>query len=612
MAGNTMALQNEANSLMSQAQWDKALELYEKILAQDPENGDACVNASKIYAIRGRIPETVEKYLLLMKINRKFGEYKSALENAKWVLRLQPENIDVRMLSIQIYKQQKDIKALVAEQIRLARIFVDSGKGEEAIKLLKDAQEYAPSDLNITLQLADISMSHGQMSEAVNYYKIAANSFLQRKEFAEALDAFRRIKVMASNDAKLLMTLGNLYYILGRYAEAQTEYRNIFSQDMNNKSAFMAFGFASQKRKLPKDALLGFNKVVQIDPTDPLALEKIGEINEEMNNNNEAIKNYVNSATNYQQVGERESAIKLYQRVLKLDPTNPTANRELTSMGAPFESDNCNEPAEFNPQIDEITDYSFVLPNNKEESDVDSTSSSDSHEHGYSRDRSSSSRDSSDKEDRSHMLVRKDSSSGGKLMAKGFGKKGGMGRPMLGGGSDEEEDGGMFKSKFGKKGGLKGKAAKPVLKSKAQREEEARLQREAELAEQREREAQEKAKAKKVSEADSEFMLQPPDSSAQLQESKDITTDIDPNLQPPSFGGDFGAGELQPPSFDAIPSGDTPLFGGDFGGGELQPPSFDDIPSGDTPLFGGDFGGGELQPPNFGEAMGDTNSPFGD
>ena len=50
--GNTMALQNEANALMSQAQWDKALELYEKILAQDPENGDACVNASKIYAIR--------------------------------------------------------------------------------------------------------------------------------------------------------------------------------------------------------------------------------------------------------------------------------------------------------------------------------------------------------------------------------------------------------------------------------------------------------------------------------------------------------------------------------------------------------------------------------
>ena len=216
MAESTMSLLHEADALMGQAQWDKALELYEKILAVEPENGEACVNASKIYSIRGRIPETVEKYILLMKINRKCGEYKMALENASWVLRLQPDNVDVRMLSIQIYKQLKDIKALVAEQVKLANIFLDLGKGEESIKLLKDAQEYAPSDLNITLQLADISMSHGQMSEAVKYYKIAANSYLQRKEFEQALSAFRRIKVMASNDEKLLMTLGNLYYILGK------------------------------------------------------------------------------------------------------------------------------------------------------------------------------------------------------------------------------------------------------------------------------------------------------------------------------------------------------------------------------------------------------------
>ena len=598
---NAMSLLQQADSLMEQgqAQWDAALELYEKVLAVEPENQDACLNASKIYAIRGRIPEAVKQYVTLMNIYSKLEQFKPALENAKRVLQLQPENVDVRILSIKIYKQLNDIKSLVAEQIKLARIFLEIGKGDESIKLLKDAQEYAPSDLNITLQLADIAMSHGQMAEAINNYKIVANSYLQRKEFEQALNAFRRIKVMASNDSRLLMTLGNLYYILGRYSEAQTEYRTIFQHDMTNREAFMAFGFASQKLGKPRDALLGFNKVIQMDPTDALALEKIGEINQDNNGISEAVKYYLNSANNYMQVGENESAIKLYQRVLKLDSANSTANRELTTLGAPLHSSSCMQTTEFNPRLEEITDYSFVLPN-KDEADIDGV------EHK--------------KDDKSHMLVKKESGGGGKLMSKGFGKKGGAGRPMLGAGDEEEDEGGMFKSKFGKKGGMKGKASKPMLKSKAQREEEARLQREAELAEQREKEAQEaKGKVKLSKESDSEFMLEPPDSSAQLQESKDSM--IDPNLQPPSFGGDmaneevplfggsnFDNNEIQPPSFGEVPSDNDSSFGG-FGN-EVQAPSFGEAPSNNDSPFGG-FGN-EVQAPSFGEAPSSNDSPFGD
>ena len=597
---NAMSLLQQADSLMEQgqAQWDAALELYEKVLAVEPENQDACLNASKIYAIRGRIPEAVKQYVTLMNIYSKLEQFKPALENAKRVLQLQPENVDVRILSIKIYKQLNDIKSLVAEQIKLARIFLEIGKGDESIKLLKDAQEYAPSDLNITLQLADIAMSHGQMAEAINNYKIVANSYLQRKEFEQALNAFRRIKVMASNDSRLLMTLGNLYYILGRYSEAQTEYRTIFQHDMTNREAFMAFGFASQKLGKPRDALLGFNKVIQMDPTDALALEKIGEINQDNNGISEAVKYYLNSANNYMQVGENESAIKLYQRVLKLDSANSTANRELTTLGAPLHSSSCMQTTEFNPRLEEITDYSFVLPN-KDEADIDGV------EHK--------------KDDKSHMLVKKESGGGGKLMSKGFGKKGGAGRPMLGAGDEEEDEGGMFKSKFGKKGGMKGKASKPMLKSKAQREEEARLQREAELAEQREKEAQEaKGKVKLSKESDSEFMLEPPDSSAQLQESKDSM--IDPNLQPPSFGGDmandevplfggsdFDNNEIQPPSFGEVPSDNDSSFGG-FGN-EVQAPSFGEAPSNNDSPFGG-FGN-EVQAPSFGEAPSSNDSPFG-
>ena len=91
--------------------------------------------------------------------------------------------------------------------------------------------------------------------------------------------------------------MGNLYYMLNRLDEAEVEYRRAFALDLNNVDALMAFGSVCQMKGNMRNALLAFDKILQINTSDIVALEKLGEINQTAGNTQEAIRNYLLAAS---------------------------------------------------------------------------------------------------------------------------------------------------------------------------------------------------------------------------------------------------------------------------------------------------------------------------
>ena len=584
--------------MLEQSQLDRALEAYEKVLSLDPNNGDACVGAARVYSFRGKIPETIKKYMELMRIYQESENYKQALDVAGWIRRIQPENDEARLNSIMIYQKMNDIESVVKASVELAGLYTELGRGEDSLSVLKKAQDYAPGDLAITMKLADISMSQGQINEAASYYRVAAEAYLQNKDFEKSLDAFRRIKVLIPNDIQLLLILGNLYYMLNRLDEAEVEYRRAFALDLNNVDALMAFGSVCQMKGNMRNALLAFDKILQINTSDIVALEKLGEINQTAGNTQEAIRNYLLAASANEQMDEPEHAIRLYQRVLKMDPTNPTATRELTNMGAPFDSSEPDEFIAFKPNWDIITGINFNVSEISEPAAVEQPSA-EAEAPGLSdinkttldpiridrKGKKSENKNEKDsKSSRSSKLLPKESAGKGRLIAKGLGGKKGMSKPVIGGSDEEEEETSspMLRSK--KTGGKKGgkpmlSSSKPVLSRKKHSDEDVHE----EEALKPEEPMQAAPEAPGLSDAS---LFAPPSDSA--------AAGGDASLFAPPSGGD--ASLFAPPS-----GGDAPLFAPPSGGDAslFAPPS-----GGDASLFAPPSGGDAslFAPPSGGDA----------
>jgi len=329
----------EAESLIEERDWDAALEKLKRVLELDPENAEACERRAHAFAVRGMIKSVVQTYFRLMDILEARSDLDPAIEVAGWIQRLAPESDAARMRVIQILRKKGDHAEVVRRSRELARLYIELGQGDQSISLLKSAQEADPDNLEIGLELAEMFVSHGHIEEGAAQYRRVAAAFQEKGLVEKAAEAYRRMKVIVPDDPGVFYTLGMLFVTLGRFNEAEQEFRAILRHNLNHEEALLALGDVCQKKGQFRDAILAFNKILTINPQENSAKERLGELYQAQGISPEAVKHYLAAAHAWQQLEDHPRAIKLYQRVLALDATNPTACRELTNLGAPLTPD---------------------------------------------------------------------------------------------------------------------------------------------------------------------------------------------------------------------------------------------------------------------------------
>ncbi|MGI5843047.1 MAG: tetratricopeptide repeat protein [Candidatus Xenobium sp.] len=339
MADDVRDLMREAESLIEERDWDAALEKLKRVLELDPENAKACERLAHAYAVRGMLKSVIQTHFQLMDILEARSELDSAIEVAGWIQRLEPESDVARMRVIQILRKKGDNAEVVRRSRELARLYIELGQGDQSILLLKNAQESDPENLEIGLELAEMFVSHGHIEEGAAQYRRVAVAFQEKGQIEKAAEAYRRMKVIIPDDPGVFFTLGKLFLSLGRFNEAEQEFRAILRHDLNHEEALLALGDVCQKKGQFRDAILAFNKILTINPQENSAKERLGELYQAQGISAEAVKHYLAAAHSWQQLEDHPRAVKLYQRVLALDPTNPTACRELTNLGAPLVPD---------------------------------------------------------------------------------------------------------------------------------------------------------------------------------------------------------------------------------------------------------------------------------
>lgn len=347
------ALLADAESSISSGAWDQALDQLENVKQSEPQEPNVYRKLAHVQAIRGKFRSVVATYVDLVGVLVEAEKLNEAEEVIGSILALQPECEEAREKRIQIEKKRGNIDRAVYLARELARLCIEQGDGDRSIRLLQDAQSDQPENLDISLELAEMFVSHGQIQDGANQYRKVANAFQEAGNISKAAEAYRRMKVVQSDDPDVLLTLGRLYTELGKLDEAEQEFRSVLRHDLEHQDALLELGLVCQLKGRFRSGLLAFNKVLQNNPKLPRAMRKLGELNLSMGKQSEAVQHFLEAAQAYLETEERDEAVELFQVVLGVEEGNAQAQQGLTNLGAPLEAKEFQPPLPPTPPDDE-------------------------------------------------------------------------------------------------------------------------------------------------------------------------------------------------------------------------------------------------------------------
>jgi tetratricopeptide (TPR) repeat protein len=322
---NVGTLLEKGKAAQKSGNWDQALETFDQAVKSSPDSFVARRNLASVLGLRGRLKAVIGTYRELLVLVEQREDLESAHEVLDLLLEFQADAEDLWSKKIDTYWKQKDTPKAVALTREVAHRAFAIGDEDRALDLLVKAWGEDGQNLELGLQLAEGYLGHGQMVQAQTLYRKIAGQFLETNELTRAADTYKRLTVVIPNDMSLQLILGDLFTNLGMYPEAEHHYRNILKHDLTSIEGLLGLARVAHFKGQARDAILCLNRILATKPDELRALEKLGEVYRDQGVVAESVKFYTLAGLAAQEANVPRQAQRFFEIVLEMDPTNNVA-----------------------------------------------------------------------------------------------------------------------------------------------------------------------------------------------------------------------------------------------------------------------------------------------
>ena len=237
-----------ANIYLSKEEDQKAAELFDTVLAKDPENLMTLDLQAKIFEKMGKKEESLKILKSLATIYQKKKDLNKAAEILKQIIEHQPENPEILEELSELYIKTGNTPDALEFMNRAGSLYISQNKFDKALPIYKKARKLEPKNLEIIRKLAELNKTLGNLGDAEKDYKHLAKELEGKNNLEEALEVYRKILQFNKGDCETREKEASILYNLGEIYEAMNKYVELI-KELDEK------GQTSEAIKLCKSAI---------------------------------------------------------------------------------------------------------------------------------------------------------------------------------------------------------------------------------------------------------------------------------------------------------------------------------------------------------------------
>jgi len=240
----------------------KAMETADLVLAAQPGNPDAILIRDRALIGTGQADKAQPELETLVKQFPKMNDAHLQLAT----LYLDQKQFDKARAEFEVLNSTTppDIRGFIG----LQTVKMATGKGEEAIQIMQDLVNKNPTILPYRYELANFQAAFaGQLWNS--------NTPKSKELLQSAADNYKEILKTTANSAEVWLRLGVMQRQLGQYDTSLASFEQAGNADPKSVAAFLNQALICDALGKKKEATDSYNKVLAIDPDNPLALNNL-------------------------------------------------------------------------------------------------------------------------------------------------------------------------------------------------------------------------------------------------------------------------------------------------------------------------------------------------
>jgi len=184
-----------------------------------------------------------------------------------------------------------------------ARLFVEEGRFDKAIKEYEKILLADPADMRVKLRIAELHVKRKQVADAIRVYREVAGAYTQEGFYLKAVTVYKNILRLNPSLIEINEYLADLYNKMGLLNDAVRQY-DIYASALEQK------GDLDKVMELRR-------RIVELTPEDGSARVRLAELYQREGRGEEAIDQYEEYARRLEQSGGDEMRlIEMYEKVL--------------------------------------------------------------------------------------------------------------------------------------------------------------------------------------------------------------------------------------------------------------------------------------------------------
>ncbi len=282
-----------AQKFLVKGQLDRAIKEYYKAIECDPRDYRVRHKLGELLARQGNRGEAINELGTVAEAYAKEGFLLKAIAVYKQMIKLKPDLYDVHLKLGDLYHQLSLMSEASEHYALVAEYYEVEGTARECVEVFRRIVELDPEDIHSKLKLAEYHVREGENDAAIKLYYDAASALKEKQRTDELIRVYERLIQLDPSRLETYKALAELYLQVGDPRRALAKLQICFKADSSDETtlrllgeSFLAMNQIPKAKSVFKElariyAYQGFpekqrevfERIHRMDPSDPDALE---------------------------------------------------------------------------------------------------------------------------------------------------------------------------------------------------------------------------------------------------------------------------------------------------------------------------------------------------